>query len=115
MLDCTNYKELFEEIKKYITLQVDYTKLTVVEKLVILLSALAVAMIVGALLICILFYVMMSLSHLLNQLGVMMWLAYLIVAAIYTIVLIGVVIFRQKLIIDPIAKFLSKLFLNPQK
>ena len=33
------YEELWAELKKYLTLQIDYAKLTTVEKLVVLLSA----------------------------------------------------------------------------
>ena len=33
-MDLGSYKELFAEIKKYVTLQVDYTKYTVTEKMV---------------------------------------------------------------------------------
>ena len=115
MIDSDNYKQLVEEIKRYVTLQVDYSKLTVVEKMVVLLSTAAVSGIVGALAICVLFYLSLSLESYLTQVLGCQWGAYLIVASLY-LILMGVVIgLRDKLIINPIAKFLSKLFLTPKK
>lgn len=115
MIDSDNYKQLVEEIKRYVTLQVDYSKLTVVEKMVVLLSTAAVSVIVGALAISVLFYLSLSLESYLTQVLGCQWGAYLIVASLY-LILMGVVIgLRDKLIINPIAKFLSKLFLTPKK
>lgn len=115
MIDSDNYKQLVEEIKRYVTLQVDYSRLTVVEKMVVLLSTAAVSVIVGALAISVLFYLSLSLESYLTQVLGCQWGAYLIVASLY-LILMGVVIgLRDKLIINPIAKFLSKLFLTPKK
>lgn len=115
MIDSSNYKQIIEEVKKYVTLQVDYTKLSVVEKMVILLSTSAMALIIGAFAICVLFYLSFSLESYLSQVLNCEWGAFIIIAAIYLIILFVVIAFRRQLIIDPIAKFLSKLFLTPKK
>ena len=44
------YEELWAELKKYLTLQIDYAKLTAVEKLVVLLSAIAMVAVMRAVL-----------------------------------------------------------------
>ncbi|MGM9804728.1 MAG: phage holin family protein [Muribaculaceae bacterium] len=114
-MDISNYKELFGEIKKYVTLQVDYTKYTVVEKLVILLSASAVAIVVGVLGFAVIFYLSISLASYLAACLGCVWAADMIVAGIYALILVLVVVFRRQLIINPISRFLTKLFLKPNE
>ena len=114
MINSEEYKQIAAEIKRYITLQVDYSKLTVVEKMVVLLSTAAIAIIIGALAICVLFYLSLSLESYLTQVLGCQWGAYLIVATLYLLLMVVVIALRDKLIVNPIAKFLSKLFLNPK-
>lgn len=115
MLNINGYKELIEEIKKYVTLQVDYTKYTVIEKMVVLLSAMAMVSIMGALGLCILFYLSMALSSWLSEMFGYVWLAQLTVAVCYAVLLVVVYAKRGKWIADPIARFLTKLFLKPKE
>ena len=112
-MDLGSYKELFAEIKKYVTLQVDYTKYTVTEKVVVLLSA--TALILGALGFGVLFYLSIALADYLAEVLNCQWGAHAIVAGIYALLLVLVVIMRKPMIVDPIARFLSKLFLKPNE
>lgn len=114
-MDLGSYKELFAEIKKYVTLQVDYTKYTVTEKMVVLLSATATALILGALGFGVLFYLSIALADYLVEVLNCQWGAHAIVAGIYALLLVFVVIMRKPMIVDPIARFLSKLFLKPNE
>ena len=114
-MDLGSYKELFAEIKKYVTLQVDYTKYTVTEKMVVLLSATATALILGALGFGVLFYLSIALADYLTEVLNCQWGAHAIVAGIYALLLMLVVIMRKQIIVDPIARFLSKLFLKPNE
>ena len=114
-MDLGSYKELFAEIKKYVTLQVDYTKYTVTEKMVVLLSATATALIFGALGFGVLFYLSIALAVYLAEVLNCQWGAHAIVAGIYALLLVLVVIMRKPMIVDPIARFLSKLFLKPNE
>ena len=113
-MDLGSYKELFAEIKKYVTLQVDYTKYTVTEKMVVL-SATATALILGALGFGVLFYLSIALADYLAEVLNCQWGAHAIVAGIYALLLMVVVIMRKPMIVDPIARFLSKLFLKPNE
>ena len=108
------YKELLEEIKKYVTLQVDYTKYTTIEKMVVLFSAIAMALIFGGLGFCVLFYISIALSSWLSVLIGSVWGAHLMVAGLYALLLLLVVLNRKQWIEDPIARFLTKLFLKPK-
>ena len=114
-MDLGSYKELFAEIKKYVTLQVDYTKYTVTEKMVVLLSATATALILGALGFGVLFYLSIALADYRAEVLNCQWGAHAIVAGIYALLLMVVVIMRKPIIVDPIARFLSKLFLKPNE
>ncbi|MEG0012081.1 MAG: phage holin family protein [Muribaculaceae bacterium] len=111
----SNYHKTWEEVKKYLTLQLEYSKLTAIEKLTIILSAMAVsavALILGA---GVLFYLSFALVHSIEEwIGSTVW-AYLLVSLFFAIVLIFVFVLKKRLIIDPIARFLSKLFLDPTK
>lgn len=109
-----DYKELWQEIKKFFTLELNYTKLTAVEKLSVILSAVAfigVLMILGA---CLLFYASTALVFLISDLIGSTWGAYLIVAGVLILLMFIVAAFKKKLIINPVTKFLTKLFLNPK-
>ena len=108
-----DYKKLFNEARKYFSLEWDYTKLTAVEKLAVLLSSiafLAVVIILGTFALAYIF------SALIDVLAVALgctWGAQLIAAAILLVLLLVVFAFKKQLIVDPVARFVSKLFLKP--
>ena len=108
-----DYKKLFTEARKYFSLEWDYTKLTAVEKLAILLSATAFVAVVIIISSFALFCVFSALiSVLANALGCT-WGANLIAAGILLLLLLVVFAFKKQLIVNPIARFVSKLFLKP--
>ena len=108
-----DYKKLFNEARKYFSLEWDYTKLTAVEKMAVLLSSiafLAVVIILGTFALAYVF------SALIDVLAVALgctWGAQLIAAAILLVLLLVVFAFKKQLIVDPVARFVSKLFLKP--
>ena len=109
-----DYKKLFNEARKYFSLEWDYTKLTAVEKMAVLLSSiafLAVVIILGTFALAYVF------SALIDVLAVALgctWGAQLIAAAILLVLLLVVFAFKKQIIVDPIARFVSKLFLKPE-
>ena len=106
------YTELWDEVKKYLTLQIDYAKLTAVEKLVVLLSAIALATVLMILGACVLFYLSFAIVYMLVDVIGCVWGAYLIVIGMFVVLAIVVFALRKQLILDPVAKFLTKLFLT---
>ena len=109
-----DYKKLFNEARKYFSLEWDYTKLTAVEKMAVLLSAIAfvaVVLIIGVFIVHYLFSALISL--LASALGCT-WGAQLIAVAILLVMLLVVFAFKKQLIVDPVAHFVSKLFLKPE-
>jgi len=109
-----DYKRLMLEAKKFFTLEWDYNKLTAVEKLSVLLSAtafIAVILIIGTF---VLHYLFAALITVLADALQCRWGAYLIAVGILLVLLLVVIAFKRQLIVDPIARFLSKLFLKPE-
>ena len=107
-----DYRQFLLEAKKFFTLEWNYTKLTAVEKLTVLLSAtavVAVVVIIGAFALAYLANTLVTLlAHALGS----VWGANLLVAALLLLLLVLVIAFKQRLIVDPIARFITKLFLN---
>ena len=106
------YQELWAELKKYLTLQIDYAKLTAVEKLVVLLSAIAMVAVMLILGACVLFYLSFAVVFMLSDAIGSTWGAYLIVSGIFMVLMLVVYAMRQKLILDPVSRFLTRLFLH---
>ena len=106
------YEDLWAELKKYLTLQIDYAKLTAVEKLVVLLSAIAMVAVMLILGACVLFYLSFAVVFMLSDAIGSTWGAYLIVSGIFLVLMLVVYALRQKLILDPVSRFLTRLFLH---
>lgn len=104
---------IFESVKKLVTLNISYAKLTAAEKLSLLMSTITFWAVGAA--ICMLFvlFVSFGVGHLLAT-TIAHELAYLFIAAFYLLVLVLLVIFRRPLIIDPITRFITKLFFDSE-
>lgn len=114
-MELNSYKELWGDFKKYITLQVDYIKLTALEKLTILCAALVVVFVSIALSVCALFFLSSAFVAWLDTVLCCTWLAHLITGVLVFLILFIVLLFKKVLIIIPITRFITKLFLNPPK
>lgn len=107
-----NFQQLFQEVKKYVDLQKDYIKLELTEKLTAIFSALILGLLIVLLSIVILFYLSLSLAHLLAPHVGGLSVAYLIIAGIVILLIVLLYVLRKSLIINPIVNFLANLFLN---
>jgi len=99
------------EIKETLRLNIDYAKLTATEKLTILLSMTGLALVCFALASIIIFLISLGLMLLLAK-STGLFGACMIMAGIYALILVAAVLLRKQLIIDPIARFISHLFLK---
>lgn len=105
-----DYKKLWLQAKNYISLQYDYSKLTLAEKLSILLSRTiitAVCILVGA---CILYQLSAALVVAISISTGNEIAAYLIVSVLLVVLLLIMFAFRTQLIINPVSRFITKLF-----
>ena len=109
----TDYRALYEQAKRWLGFEANYTRLTAVEKLSILLSAVAyvaVLLILGG-------YVLLTLTdtlaiYLATALG-NAWLANLIVVGVVLLLIVVIVALKKQLIVNPITRFISRLLLKP--
>ena len=108
-----DYKKLFNEGRKFFSLEWEYTKLTAVEKLAVLLSATAFITVVIVIATFVLHHLISALIIVLASAMGCVWGAQLIVALLLVLLLLVVFAFKKQIIVDPIARFLSKLFLKP--
>ncbi len=102
---------LWEEVKEYLKLNVENAKLSAAEKVVTLLSAVALGVIILVLGIFILIFLSISLAQLLCNFMHPAW-AYLIVGGVFLLISAVVILLRKTLIIDPVSRFISRIFLS---
>lgn len=97
--------------KRYLLLQVDYGKLTLAEKLTILFSGILLVMIcltLGAFAVGFFAFALVdALKESVPAVG-----AYSIVASIFILLVVIIYLMRKVLIINPISRFVSKLFFD---
>ncbi|MDE6484220.1 MAG: hypothetical protein K2L14_02360 [Duncaniella sp.] len=103
------FRTLWAEAKNYFTLNVDYAKFTLAEKLTVFLTAASVCAVAFVLLAIMMFFVSMALVRWIAEATGMVG-AYFIMTGFYVILLALVIILRKPLIINPISKFVTKLF-----
>lgn len=104
-------KDLFAQSKEWVALEVEYAKLTVAEKFTVLVSA----MIIGAICLAMGIVVLtMAMFAVVEVFRLMMppWLAYLAVGGIICVLVLLIYLMRRPLILNPIAKFITKLFFS---
>lgn len=104
-------KELFTQSVNWAKLEVEYLRLTAAEKLIILSGALILGAVFMLLLLPV---VLMFLLALVSVFRNFMpgYAAYLSVGGIVLVCLGIIFLFRKQIIINPVAKFISKLFLD---
>ena len=109
MFDTQNnaFRKLFEEGKKYINLQIDYAKLTATEKISVILGILVLSVGAGI-------YLSFALVYLLEPLVGIVG-SYAIVGAVFLLLIAIVILFKKKLILVPITRFISKVLLDNEK
>ena len=107
-----NIQQLFIEFKKYLELQKEYTKLEVTEKLSILLSTLILVLLVVILGVVVLFHLSFTLVYVLAPLVDGLIASYALIACFHVLLIILLVLFRKRLIINPTVKFIAGLFLD---
>lgn len=104
-------KEMLLQAKCWLQSETTYIKLTVAEKLTLLLSALvvgAVCLLIGMIVLGLFSIALVDVFRTFLS----PWLAYLCVGGIEILLMIIVVFLRKPLVINPISKFITKLFLD---
>ena len=103
--------QLIEVLKNYIGLQKEYVKLDVIDKVVRLVTALALAIVFILLGVAVLLYLSFAIVHWLEPMTGL-GMAYFIVAVMHLLLLIMVVVFRKAWIERPLVRWLASMLLN---
>lgn len=105
-------QQLFVEVKKYLSLQKKYTQLEIAEKLTVLLSTLILVLIVIILSMVALFYISFTFAYWLAPVFGSIMASFALITTVIILLIIAVITFRKKLIINPMAKFIASLFIQ---
>lgn len=103
--------QLVDTLKHYVGLQKEYVKLGAIEKTVRILTSIAMVAILGLLLVFILIFLSFAAAFALGPI-VGQVAAFVIIAAVYVIVLLFFLIFRKQWIEKPLVRFLANLLLS---
>lgn len=107
----SDIRKIFDHCSNWAKLEVEYLKLTTAEKLTIFLSSVAlcaVFMLIGIVMLTVLVQCLVDVFKLMMA----PWLACLAVVGVLLVLMLLIYLFRNALIINPIAKFVSKLFIK---
>lgn len=104
------FSTLWVEFQDFLKLNLDYARLTAAEKLTMLLVAISLCLIGFVLVSLILFFASMALIGIIARSTGLVG-AELIMGGFYVFMLVLVIAFRRPLIVNPISRFVSKLFL----
>lgn len=102
-----------DEIKNYVSMEVEYAKISLVEKLAEIFSTIAIVAIVLIMCSGVLFYLSFSFVAYMDEILGSEVLAYLVVSGLIALLLLLLIVLRKWLVINPIARFLSRLLLTP--
>lgn len=103
--------QLADTLKHYVGLQKEYVQLSVVEKTVRVLTAIAVTALAGLLLVFVLVFLSFAAAFALGPLTGQV-AAFALVAAFYFVALLLVVIFKKRWIERPLVRFLAGLLMD---
>ncbi|MCM1028897.1 MAG: hypothetical protein NC342_07960 [Pseudoflavonifractor sp.] len=104
-------QRLFQRLKAFISLNIENARLTVAEKLILLLTAIlitAICLILGGIA---LLFITVAIAHIISF-WLPVWAAYSIMAAVNIIIILTILILRRPLIINPISRAISRIILS---
>ncbi|MCH5241755.1 MAG: phage holin family protein [Muribaculaceae bacterium] len=104
-------KELFTQSVNWAKIEIEYLKLTAAEKIIILISMMVIGIVVLLLLLPAILMFLFALAQVfIGFLPVAV--AYVCVGGIVLLLLGILVLFRKQVVINPVAKFISKVLLD---
>lgn len=106
-----NYSLLYRILRRIFALKLDDARLVLAIKLTKLLGGIVFVMIAIMLFLCMLGFISVAIGQLLSTVMHPVW-AYLIIALFYLLIFVIIAIFRDALIMNPIARFISKLVIE---
>lgn len=105
-------EDLFKEARKYLSLQGEYIKLDLVQKLTVLVSSLMLVLVLAILGAMALYYFSFMLVYAIEKMVGSLILSYALVGIILLLIAATIYCFRKRLIFRPMVNFLARLFLE---
>jgi len=109
-----NVTEISENVKAYIRLKIDLLKLTLTEKVSLIISALLISVILFLVFLFISMFVSIAFIFWFREHAGPLYVGALIVAGFYLLVGIIVFLVRNSLFIDPLVKQITKILLEEE-
>lgn len=107
----SGFAKLWFELREYFDLKVEYTKLTVAEKVSILFATFVTIMVCFVFGVVILFFLTIAAANWIGD-AIGLPLAYSIMVGFYILLLVLALTFKRQLIFNPISRIISKLILK---
>ena len=109
-----NIQSLWKEVKNYLDLQKQYLLMDTAEKLTVLLSAVAVAVLCLTFGAMALFFLLYALAEWIGQIAGNPALGYLFMGAVLLLMMVIVYIGRKKWIVQPLSRLVVGLFVHDE-
>ena len=119
MADNTSYTSLFghliQEVKQYLSLQKEYVLMDTADKLIVILSSVAIAVVCFVLSAMALFFLTFALAHWIGAVTDNVPLGFLCIALFHLAILVLFFRNRNKWIIQPLARAIVRLFVSKEE
>jgi riboflavin transporter FmnP len=106
---------LFENVKQYLDLKLEYLRLDLSEKLSVLVGKLILVGLLGIMGLAVLILILLLLNNLLTQWIGIEWLATLVEIVLMVVAMFAVWHFKDKLIINPVANSIIQTIFDTDK
>lgn len=106
-------KSVVNDLKQWVSLEIEYVKLTAAEKISVLISTLILVMVLSIVMMVVLIVLAFALVDLFN-LFMPHALACVTVGGILLLLLLCLYLLRTPIVVNPITKLITKLFLTPK-
>lgn len=107
-----SYRKIFSEVKNLCNLEIENARLLLSEKLTLLVGKLALTAVVFIMSTAAMLFLSLAVAHMLMH-TLSPAATYTIVGAFYVAIAILVATFRRQLIIDPLARYITRVVLDP--
>lgn len=108
-----NYAQMWQRAREEAKLEIEYARLSLTEKLSVLLSGAAIVIAMTLIVVAVLFFVGCALLLWLMGVTGSVWIATLIVIGVLLLLTLLLYGYRKPLIINPVTRFVTKLLLSP--
>jgi len=108
-----NYKQLYDSVKDQVKLEVEYAKLTIAEKLSVLLSKAVILVILIIFGEGLVFMLLWAFAEWLMVLTHSLWLSVVLSIVLGVLLALLGYGYSKKLIFNPVTKYITKLLLTP--